>query len=268
MIVTITGIDVHVEGDGAEAILMVHGWPDTYRLWDAQVDFLKTKFRCIRFTLPGFDETQARRIYTVDEVTGFIAEVVRRLSPDRKVTLMLHDWGCVYGYEFAMRNPGLVARIVGVDIGDARALRRELGARAKRYILAYQVWLALAWKIGGRLGDWMTRKMARWVRARSDPSFISSRMNYPYYLAWFGGEQSFGRQVGRFSPACSMLFIYGERKPFMFHAQAWIDALARQAGSRVVAFDTGHWVMLQQGERFNQVVGDWLTANGAPAAKP
>ncbi len=259
MTVAIAGIDVHVDGAASETIVMVHGWPDTFRLWDAQVDYLKARYRCIRFTLPGFEGTQPRRVYTVDEVTRFIAEVIRQLSPRRKVTLMLHDWGCIYGYEFAMRNPDLVERIVGVDIGEARSLRRELDARAKLYILAYQIWLALAWKIGGGLGDWMTRKMARWVRARSNASFIASRMNYPYYLAWFGGAQSFGRQVRRFEPACPMLFVYGARKPFMFHSGAWADTLARQPGNRVVSFDTGHWVMLQQPERFNQVVGEWLS---------
>jgi pimeloyl-ACP methyl ester carboxylesterase len=159
-----------------------------------------------------------------------------------------------------MRNPGLVARIVGVDIGEPREMRRELTPRAKFYILAYQVWLALAWKIGGRLGDWMSRNMARWGRARSDPRFIGSRMNYPYYLAWFGGAQSFGRQTRRFKPACPMLFVYGERKPFMFHSRGWADALALQPGSRVLAFDTGHWVMLQQPERFNQAAAEWLAA--------
>jgi pimeloyl-ACP methyl ester carboxylesterase len=260
VIVPVANIDVHVEGEGAEAIVMVHGWPDTYRLWDAQVEFLKAKYRCIRFTLPGFDETQPRRVYTVDEVTRFLRQVIEELSPGRPVTLLLHDWGCVFGYEFTMRYPELVARIIGVDIGDVRAARPELTARAKLYILAYQLWLALAWMAGGRPGDWMTRKMARWVRAKSDPRFISSRMNYPYFLAWFAGEQSFARQTQRFRPACPMLYLYGARKPFMFHATAWIDALARQPGSRVEAFDTGHWVMLQRPERFNEVALSWLSA--------
>ena len=260
MIVAVAGIDVHVDGEGPDTVVMVHGWPDTYRLWDAQVEHLKAKYRCIRFTLPGFEVTQPRRVYTVDEVTGLIRQVIEHLSPARKVTLMVHDWGCIYGYEFYMRNSGLVERIVGVDIGEARAMRRELKARAKFYILAYQVWLALAWKIGGRLGDWMTRKMARWVHARSDPRFVASRMNYPYFLAWFGGAQSFRHHVRRFEPACPMLFVYGARKLFLFHSPAWAEALAQRPGSQVVPFDTGHWVMLQQPERFNQVVGDWLSA--------
>jgi pimeloyl-ACP methyl ester carboxylesterase len=260
MIVAVAGIDVHIEGEGPDTIVMVHGWPDTYRLWDAQVEFLKPAHRCIRFTLPGFDGTQPRRAYSVAEITDFIRQVIGQLSPGRKVTLVLHDWGCVYGYEFTMRHPELVARIVGVDIGDARELRRDLTGRAKLYILAYQVWLALAWRIGGRLGDWMTRKMARWVRARSDARFIGSRMNYPYYLAWFGGAQSFGRQTQQFKPACPMLFVYGARKPFMFHAKTWSEALAARPGSKVVAFETGHWVMLQQPERFNRTLSDWLSS--------
>ena len=264
MIAQVAGIDVHVEGpEGAPAIVMVHGWPDTYRLWDAQVAFLKDKYRCVRFTLPGFEEPQPRRVYTVDEVTGFIKQVVEQLSPGKKVTLMLHDWGCVAGYEFTMRNPELVARIVGVDIGSQQGLARSLSARAKLYILGYQVWLAIAWKLGGALGDWMTRKMARWVRAKSDARFVSSRMNYLYFLTWFGGEQSLRRRTQRFKPACPMLFIYGERKLFMFHAKSWIDWLAQQPGCRVEGFDAGHWVMLQRPERFNQVVSEWLAATQA-----
>ena len=39
---------------------MVHGWPDTYRLWDGQVEALKDRYRCVRFTLPGFDAAQPR----------------------------------------------------------------------------------------------------------------------------------------------------------------------------------------------------------------
>ena len=261
MIVQVAGNDVHVEGpEGAETIVMVHGWPDTYRLWDKQVEFLKDRYRCIRFTLPGFEAPQERRLYTVAEVTAFIRQVIEQLSPGRKVTLMVHDWGCVYGYEFYMRNPALVGRIIGVDIGEPREMRRELTARSKFYILGYQVWLAAAWKVGGGFGDWMTRKMARWVRARSEARFIASRMNYPYFTAWFGGAESFRRQTRRFKPACPMLFVYGERKPFLFHSKAWAEKLAQQPGCRVEGFATGHWVMLQQPDRFNQVALEWLAA--------
>ncbi len=259
-VLDIRGVDVHVEGESDETIVMVHGWPDTYRLWDRQVEALKDRYRCVRFTLPGFDKHKPRKAYTLDELIAFLDEVIARVSAGRPVTLLLHDWGCAFGYQYYVRNPGKVARIVGVDIGDPSSTRRILTAREKLIALAYQAWNALAWKIGGALGERMMHAMARWARAPSDPAHISSRMGYPYWMLWFGGRDSYRRHGKRFDPQCPMLFIYGQRKPLRFHSPAWADKLAAKRGNRVVAFDTGHWVMTQQPERFNEVVRSWLLA--------
>jgi pimeloyl-ACP methyl ester carboxylesterase len=255
----IDGVDVHVEGEGGETIVMIHGWPDTYRLWDAQAAFFRDRYRCVRFTLPGFDIDKPRRAFSLEETIAIIKAVVERTSPGRKVILMLHDWGCAFGYQFAMRYPALVAKIVGVDIGDAGTKQhlRSLTAGAKVMVLAYQLWLALAWRIGGRIGDWMTLKMARIARCPSDPRFIDSRMDYPYYIRWMKAYGSY-RGMVRFEPKAPMLFVYGTRKPFLFHTTAWADALAARPGNHVSAFQTGHWVMSQEPERFNQVVDSWL----------
>jgi pimeloyl-ACP methyl ester carboxylesterase len=258
-VVSVEGVDVHLEGEGAETILMVHGWPDTYRLWDAQVAALKGRYRCVRFTLPGFDAAKARKAYTLDQLVGFLERLIERFCPERKVILLLHDWGCVFGYEFAMRKPQLVAKIIGVDIGDPKSLRRSMMPKEAAAVFAYQFWLALAWMAGGRIGDWMTRAMARWARCPSDSAWISSCMDYPYFLMWFGGRRSYRHQLQRFTPACPMLFIYGKRKPFMFHAKAWIDELLARKANQVVKFDTGHWVMSAQPGQFNRVVVSWLS---------
>jgi len=157
-------VDILIEGDGAETILMVHGWPDTYRLWDAQVQFFKEHYRCVRFTLPGFDVARARRAYSLDEVTFFFKQLVEEVAPRQKVILMAHDWGCAFSYEFYMRNPQMVSRIIGVDVGDRTSLQQSRTLRDWMMVFAYQGWLALAWVIGRRIGDWMTRFMARVLR--------------------------------------------------------------------------------------------------------
>lgn len=255
---SVGGVDIHIEGAGAESIVMVHGWPDTYRLWDSAVQALKGRFRCVRFTLPGFDAAKERRAYTLDELIAFLAGVIDRVCPGQKVILMLHDWGCVFGYQFYLRHPDRVSRIVGVDIGDPSSAQRAMTRREKAIALTYQVWLAMAWRIGGRIGDWMVRSMARRARCPSDPAPMSSFMGYPYFVLWFGGRKSYRRHGRRFEPACPMLFVYGRRKPIRFHAKEWADALAARPGNQVVEFDCGHWVMSNQPERFNQVVGAWL----------
>jgi pimeloyl-ACP methyl ester carboxylesterase len=257
----VSGVDVHVEGDGAETIVMVHGWPDTYRLWERQVVALKDRYRCVRFTLPGFDREKPRKAYTLDELIAFMDEVIERVSPGRQVILLLHDWGCVFGYQYYLRNRGKVAKIIGVDVGDPSSALRVLTGREKLIAFAYQTWNALAWKIGGATGDSMMRAMARWGHAPSDPAHITSRMGYPYWMLWFGGADSYRRHGRRFEPECPMLFIYGRRKPLRFHSSAWAEKLAAQPGNQVAEFDTGHWVMSQQPERFNELVRRWLIGN-------
>jgi len=257
----VDGIDVLVEGEGAATIVMIHGWPDTYRLWDAQAAHFKDRYRCVRFTLPGFDIGKPRRAVPLEEMIETLRTIVEQASPGRPVILMLHDWGCAFGYQLAMRHPSLVSRIVGVDIGDAgtKPHLRSLTATAKAMVLAYQLWLAAAWRIGGRIGDGMTLWMARRARRPSDPRFIDSRMDYPYYIRWMKAYGSY-RGMVRFEPKVPMLFVYGTRKPFLFHTPAWAEALAARPGNRVEAFATGHWVMSQEPERFNQVVDAWLSA--------
>ncbi len=257
-VVRIADVDVHVEGTGDESIVMVHGWPDTYRLWDAQVAALAGRYRCLRFTLPGFDGSRPRRARSLDELTGFLRTLVARLAPDRRVILMLHDWGCVIGYEFYCRHPQLVSKIIGVDIGDVRSLEGALKLREKAMVAGYQWILAAAWLLGGGIGDGISRLMARGLGYRGDSAHINAGQAYPYYLTWFGGAQAWRRQLQAFDPQCPMLFVYGRRKPVMFHAPAWAEALHRRLGSQVVDFDCGHWVMLSRAQRFHQVVGDWL----------
>ena len=263
----VDGVDVHVQGQGAQAIVMVHGWPDTHRLWDATVTHLQSSYRCIRFTWPGFEGAKPRRAHSIDELVALLKRVVEHTCPGEQVILMAHDWGCLFGYQFAMRHPELVSRIVGVDIGDAGspAHRHVMTLKPMAMVFAYQGWLALAWAmdrtldqwLGTALGDRMTRSMAAKMRCPSDPQHINAGMCYPYFIQWTGAHGGYRRGLP-FKPACPMLFIYGRRKPFQFHSQAWVDALNAKPGSRALKFDTGHWVMTARPAQFNQVVADWL----------
>jgi len=264
---TVQGIDVFIEGDGPHTVLMVHGWPDTCRLWDATVEALKPKHRCVRFTLPGFDVAQPARATSLADMAALFSAIVEAVSPHQPVTLLLHDWGCIFGYEFAAKHPGQVARIVAVDIGDhnSGAFARSLTAKAKWQIFAYQFWLALAWKMGsainGALGDRMTRSMARSMRCRTPAETIGWQMNYPYAMQWFGLLGGF-RGAAPINPVCPLLYLYGERKPFMFHSPQWLSRIAARPDCAVQGFRSGHWIMVDQRDAFNQCVSAWLEGAG------
>jgi pimeloyl-ACP methyl ester carboxylesterase len=252
-------IEPLIEGDGAHSVVMIHGWPDTLRLWDGTVQALKPHYRCVRFTLPGFDRARSRRAFSLDEVVATIHRIVSDHCAGQRVTLLVHDWGCLYGYQFALRHPEQVERIVGVDIGDAgsAAHQAELGLKAKLSVLAYQLWLATAWRLGGTLGDRMARGIARALRCPVDAQQIDAAMGYPYAVQWFGVRGGFGK-VRPFDPQVPMQYLYGQRKPFMFHSRAWADALQQRPGSRVLGLRAGHWVMVDQPQRFHDELLRWL----------
>lgn len=63
----VDGVEVLVEGEGPETLLLLHGWPDTRHLWDGTVAAVKDRFRCARFTWPGFEPGSPRLRMTLDE---------------------------------------------------------------------------------------------------------------------------------------------------------------------------------------------------------
>lgn len=263
--IDVDGVTVLLDGDGEEALLMIHGWPDTYRLWDNTVAALATDYRCARFTLPGFDIAKAPRPSSLDEIVATIGRIAEAVSPGRPVTLVLHDWGCIFGYEFVAQQPARVARIVAVDIGDYNTLecKNGLTTTAKFQIFAYQFWLALSWQIGSlggiRLADWMVRTMAEKMRCPTPASGIRWQMNYPYAMRWLGLKGGFG-SAALVAPSRPLFYAYGARKPFMFHSAEWLAKLSSRADCAVHPFPTGHWVMVEQPAEFSQAVGAWLRA--------
>jgi len=262
--IDVNGTEVWLQGQG-ETVLMLHGWPDTRALWDGTVAALQDRATCARLTLPGFETGPSAT--SLEGMCQLLRAVVDRISPEQPVTLMLHDWGCVFGYEFAMRHPECVARVVAVDVGDhnSGALLSSWGAKEKLAVMGYQVWLAVAWKLGKRLGTGMTRAMARWLRCPTEASRISQRMNYPYAMQWFGTAGGF-KPAAQINLTMPLLFVYGERKPFMFHSATWLEKVAGSPGSAVQGLPCGHWVMISRPEAFHATVRAWLWGQTPTAA--
>ena len=274
---TIDGVDVLVDGAGPRTVVMIHGWPDTHRLWDPTVAALADRYRCVRFTLPGFDLSRPTGPLSLADLVGRIKALVDAVSPQAPVTLLLHDWGCVFGYEFAARHPARVSHIVAVDIGDhnTAAFARSLSLRARWQIFSYQVWLAAAWVLGRHvstaLGDRMTRRMtrrmARSLRCPTAPDAIGWPMNYPYAMQWFGLNGGL-RSAAPVQPGCPVLYLYGARKPFQFHSPDWLARIAARPGSAAHGLRTGHWVMVEQPEAFNRLVRAWMDLNEPARTHP
>jgi pimeloyl-ACP methyl ester carboxylesterase len=233
----VDGVTVHVDGAGDEVIMMIHGWPYDRSLWDAQVTAFSPSYRCVRFTFPQ----RAKGSHTIDEVAQLYADTVQAVNGGRPVILMLSDWGCIFGYQFALRFPELVSRVIGVGIGGSSQL-------------TYRSSL-----------DWMTRLRLAFAHRRLQASTGSSRaareacqsLQLPHVVAWLRASTPAPGALP-FKLRWPMLYIYGKRKPFPFHTRSFEAAVQSKPDSKVIAFRSGHWVMREQPDAFNSAVMGWL----------
>lgn len=90
------------------------------------------------------------------------------------------------------------------------------------FIILYQVYLAVAFLIGGKIGAYMTKKMCTWFR-HSPPYFedITGARNYPYYYSWKNLLLSTVKlakpNLKRYRPSVPTVYLYAAKKPFQFH---------------------------------------------------
>jgi pimeloyl-ACP methyl ester carboxylesterase len=235
-----------------EVLVFLQGWPDDATLWDGQVASLSRRYRCVRTTMPNFDGRRDTRWgHATDAIVAALARLVREVSPEAPVTLILHDWGCYWGHLLHQRHPDLAWRVASLDV----APHVEPGLGAMLGIIAYQWWLIGAFVVDGGIGDWMTRVLAAAMRAPMPRAQINSWMNYPYRNVWRDIAAGRAKQQAAYWPTVPLLFVYGKRKPFPFHSQRWIEHV-RRTGGTVVGLDCGHWVPCDPA--FGPILERWL----------
>ncbi len=103
-----TRIAVYEEGNpDGPTVVLVHGWPDSHRLWDGVVPLLADKFRVIRYDNRGAGASSVpakASAYTMDHFADDFAAVIAELSPGRPVHAMGHDWGSVAVWRYIGRR--------------------------------------------------------------------------------------------------------------------------------------------------------------------
>ena len=250
---------VYVEGTGQDTIVMLHGWPDTNELWRQQIDYFKANYVCVSFTMPGFSKEDHNN-YSVSDVVEKIKRIVDAVSPDEQVILLVHDWGCVFGNEFAMRHSDRVKKMIGLDVGDFNSedLKHSLSIPQKLMIFTYQIILAVSFVFRKSIGNAIARFVAKVLQAKSNKENIHAGMSMPYAMRWFGANGGM-TDLLPMDPPFPFFYAYAAQKPMMFHSPQWLQHLSENPKNKVQPFDCGHWLMIDQAEAFNASVAQWLS---------
>ena len=105
---------VFTAGDpSAPVVLLMHGYPDTHRVWDQVSAALADNWHVVSYDVRGAGASDAPadlRGYRLDQLADDLFAVADAVSPERPVHLAGHDWGSVQAWH-AVTDPRAATRI-------------------------------------------------------------------------------------------------------------------------------------------------------------
>lgn len=98
------------------------------------------------------------------------------------------------------------------------------------FVMVYQLFLVIAFIIGGPIGRFMTQAFAK-VNKHNPPYFdqINGSRNYPYFYMFKNKVVSaLNKEKGmlyKYVPSVPIVYLYAKKKPFQFHGNKWLNYL-------------------------------------------
>lgn len=127
--IDVDGIDIFYREAGsgdAPAILLLHGFPSSSRMWEPLLPLLADRYRLIAPDYPGFGHSSAPSpsefTYTFDRLADVTNQFVTRLGLQNYV-LFMQDYGGPVGFRLALSHP---ERVRGIIIQNAVAHEQGL----------------------------------------------------------------------------------------------------------------------------------------------
>lgn len=152
---------VYVSGPvDAPPVVLVHGYPDSARIWSALRSELETRFRVIAYDVRGMGASEAPRArsgYALAQLARDLLAVANAACGPQPFHLLAHDWGSIQCWE-AVTDPANASRIVSyTSISgpclDHVFLKPRVPAQLLKswYIAFFHLPLVpeLAWRLGG-----------------------------------------------------------------------------------------------------------------------
>jgi pimeloyl-ACP methyl ester carboxylesterase len=260
------GVSLYVEEHGTGTpVLLLHGFPDSGRLWRHQVPVLAEHgYRVIVPDLRGFgrsgrpDDVAAYRLRTVVDDVGAILDGYGI----GKAHVVGHDWGAAVAWLTAIAHPERVDRLTVISVPHPLA-----APTIRQYEMA---WYQLFFQFAGvaeetvRHDDWAWLRMfsrgdgdiGQWTEDLSRPGALTAALNwYRANLAPRGP----GPRPELPPVTVPTMGIWSDR-------DYYLDGERLRASAGFVSgewryeqiADASHWVQLDAPDRVNELLLDWL----------
>jgi pimeloyl-ACP methyl ester carboxylesterase len=256
---------VETAGEGP-AVLLVHGFPDSHRLWRHQAGPLADAgHRVIVPDLRGFGDSPRPPAVEDYRLTAVVEDLLELL--DEPAHVIGHDWGAGLSWALAIMRPDLVRTLAVLSVGHPNAGRpRSIEAREKGwYQLLFQFEEAeeLFLRDDAKLlREWIgdATDIERYVDDLSRPGAMTAALSY--YRANLHPRNEL---AWRPLPPCTVptLGLWSSGDRYLTETQMQRSAEHCTAGFRYERVeDATHWMQLDQPERVTELLLSHLSARG------
>jgi haloacetate dehalogenase len=258
-------INVAIRGKGAP-LLLLHGYPETHRMWRKVAPALADEFSVVCADLRGYGDsskpegTADHSNYSKRAMANDMIEVMAALG-HHEFLIGAHDRGARVAYRLALDHPAAVKRLALLDIVSTKAVYEQGGmALAAAYFHWYfliqprplpetlighdpALWLGTAFrKLSTDSTVFSDALIAEYLRTFGTPEGIHAtcedyRAGATVDLADDRADVAAGRKI-----ACPTLILWGARSVVgkLFQPlEAWRDLVSSPIGE---AIDCGHFI--------------------------
>jgi len=260
------GVPLHVAvmGEGP-LIVFLHGFPDHWLSWHAQMAAFADRYTVAALDLRGFNlsgQPIDAAAYAIPELVADVGAVIEACGADKAV-LVGHDWGGWLAWTFAMHRSDRLRALAIVNMPHPWAIARDLAQSeaqraASAYVRAFQQQGAEAHISKDRLGRWVTDPA---FRARHDLAMARTNLEATlnYYRVHFPSPPYSARTDAPPPVRVPTLAVHGLADPYALgeglnDLWRWIDApLTIEAWPSV-----GHFVQHEEPRRLTTTLAGFL----------
>jgi pimeloyl-ACP methyl ester carboxylesterase len=261
-----SGVKIHYVTMGSgEPLILVHGFPDFWYTWRAQMPELAKHFQVVAIDQRGYnlsDKPEGVENYKMEKLVGDLNALVEHFKAP-KVVIVGHDWGGMVAWTYALRFPDKVDRLVILNLPHPQGLSRELAnnpaqQKASAYARNFQKPDAAQHVPVAMLSGWVTDPAARakYVEAFQRSS-LEGMLNY--YKANYPREP-YKAITGLPKVKCPVLMFHGLKDWALLPGALngtwdWIDNQL----TLVTIPNAGHFVQQDAAPVVTRTMVRWLT---------
>ena len=270
-LVEANGLQFHVRDEGSGTpVILLHGFPDTGDLWRNQVPALvKNGFRTIVPDMRGRGRSSKPPNVADYRLSTIVRDVTGILDALRieRAHVVGHDWSAGVAWLLAALVPERVDRLVAISVGAP-------GTGAKPSLEELQKgWYRLLFLFEGtaeeliQRDDWYLFRLFlagakdtdAYVKTLSEPGALTPALNW--YRANLPVQAILGRTGGPRLPAvkANTLGIWSTGDLYLTEEAMTRSAQAIEGQWRYERFEGSHWVPLDQPDRLNRLLLEFLS---------